>query len=290
MSSRGVAAVWITIYVMKNTATAVSRRTVLSLVFSGTCALCQDTEQTSAWKVFAEWIATLDARSLQQNTDNTLASYKTKLMQGEASAAEADLVIAQLNEYMVGHPSAFQAVAYNRIYESGAKVFTAEPTAFLSEVVKPLHPGKALDLGMGDGRNAVFLAQQGWEVLGIDLSEVGISRARERATRLGVKITALVQDADQFDYGSNRWDLVCIIYFSGYNFVRDLEKRVAASLRPGGHVVTEGPSGTPKGLLDRWVRWEPLGFNIIRLEYRAEKAEWGQSSFGRMLIQKRVRA
>lgn len=56
---------------------------------------------------------------------------------------------------------------------------------FLAEIIKGRKPGKALDIGTGEGRNALFLAAQGWEVTGFDISDVGIKLAREEAQKRG---------------------------------------------------------------------------------------------------------
>ena len=84
---------------------------------------------------------------------------------------------------------------------------------FLEERIKGRQPGTALDIGMGEGRNALFLATQGWEVTGFDISDVGVQLAREAAQQRGVKLKAVVEDADRFDYGRQRWDLV--VYTGG---------------------------------------------------------------------------
>jgi SAM-dependent methyltransferase len=78
---------------------------------------------------------------------------------------------------------------------------------FLAETIKGRKPGKALDIGMGEGRNALFLATQGWEVTGFDISDVGVQLARETAQKRGLKLETLVDDVDRFDYGRQRWDL-----------------------------------------------------------------------------------
>src|SRR5262245_3309489 len=72
---------------------------------------------------------------------------------------------------------------------------------FLAERIKGRKPGTALDIGIGEGRNALFLATQGWEVTGFDISDVAVTLAQEAAQQRGVKIKALVEDADRFDYG-----------------------------------------------------------------------------------------
>jgi SAM-dependent methyltransferase len=103
------------------------------------------------------------------------------------------------------------------------------------EMVRGRPPGNALDLGMGQGRNALYLAQLGWDVTGVDISDVGITRAKEQAARLGVKLDARLQSADEFDFGKDRWDLVTVIYFSPRPYVA----RIRESLKPGGLVLVE---------------------------------------------------
>lgn len=109
---------------------------------------------------------------------------------------------------------------------------------FLAEMIKGRKPGTALDIGIGEGRNALFLATQGWEVTGFDISDVGVKLAREAAQQSGVKLEAFVEDADRFDYGKQRWDLVVGIYMHAV-ITRNAEK-IIESLKPGGIIVVEG--------------------------------------------------
>src|SRR6185369_1228421 len=108
---------------------------------------------------------------------------------------------------------------------------------FLAEAVKGRPPGKALDIGMGQGRNSLFLAALGWEVTGFDISEVGVKQAQAEAAKRGLKIDARVGDVDKFDYGKARWDLVLGLYMHEY-LARNAGK-VVASLKPGGLLVVE---------------------------------------------------
>ena len=119
--------------------------------------------------------------------------------------------------------------------ESSSVNFNKGPNAFLIEMVRGLKPGKALDVGMGQGRNALFLAQQGWDVTGFDKSEEGVRQALEQAGKLKVHIDARVQNSADFDFGTQRWDLVVLCYL---NF-RPLLERVRQSLKPGGVVILE---------------------------------------------------
>lgn len=109
---------------------------------------------------------------------------------------------------------------------------------FLAEAVKGRKPGKALDIGMGQGRNSLFLAALGWDVTGFDISEVGVKQAQAEAKKRNLKINAQVGDVDKFDYGKERWDLVLGLYMHEY-LTRNAGK-VMDSLKPGGLLVVEG--------------------------------------------------
>jgi SAM-dependent methyltransferase len=109
---------------------------------------------------------------------------------------------------------------------------------FLGDSVRDRQPGAALDIGMGQGRNSLFLAALGWQVTGFDISEVGVKQAQAEAARRGLKIDARVGDVDKFDYGKERWNLVVGMYMDEY-LTRNAAK-VIASLKPGGVLVVEG--------------------------------------------------
>ena len=109
---------------------------------------------------------------------------------------------------------------------------------FLAERIKGRKPGTALDIGIGEGRNALFLATQGWEVTGFDISDIAVKLAQEAAQQRGVKLEAFVEDADRFDYGRQRWDLVVGMYMHAV-ITRNAEK-IMESLKPGGLLVVEG--------------------------------------------------
>lgn len=125
---------------------------------------------------------------------------------------------------------------WNRVFSNPKPIFNSNPNAFLAEVVRGRSPGVALDLGMGQGRNALFLAQQGWKVTGVDISDVGLAKAREQARTLGVQLNTILQNADDFDFGKERWDLVAMIYFPPRPYV----SRIREGLKAGGIVVVEG--------------------------------------------------
>ncbi|MGH9695337.1 MAG: class I SAM-dependent methyltransferase, partial [Bryobacteraceae bacterium] len=90
--------------------------------------------------------------------------------------------------------------------------FNRQPSRLLVDAIRGRKPGAAVDLGMGQGRNAIYLAQHGWQVTGVDLSDIAISQAKERATQLGVKLNTVLDGLDQYDLGRNRWNLIALFY------------------------------------------------------------------------------
>jgi protein-L-isoaspartate O-methyltransferase len=115
------------------------------------------------------------------------------------------------------------------------KVFNTAPNTLLVETVRGLAPGTALDADMGEGRNALYLAQKGWQVTGVDVAEKALAFAQQRAHTLGVPLTTEVHDMATYDWGTNKWDLIVLSYAGG----RDYAPRVFQALKPGGLVVLE---------------------------------------------------
>ena len=114
--------------------------------------------------------------------------------------------------------------------------FNLKPNQLLVDTVKGRKPGTALDLAMGQGRNAVFLATAGWKVTGVDISEEGMKVARDAAAAKKVKLETVNADLDKWDLGKDRWDLVTLIYAGDSH---PLIERVKPSLKKGGLFVVE---------------------------------------------------
>lgn len=88
---------------------------------------------------------------------------------------------------------------YDRIYSSHERVFgNGKPDRIIKEVAQQVGRGQALDLGSGEGRNAIYLATRGFAVTALDASPVGIARMRRSACALGVSINARVEDIRHF--------------------------------------------------------------------------------------------
>lgn len=120
------------------------------------------------------------------------------------------------------------------------QLWSSDPDAALVELVAPLVPGTALDLGCGPGRNAVWLAKKGWTVTGVDASEVGLAQACERASRAGVEIETMQADILSFE-PSRGFDLVLLANIHLREPERSRAIKIAArALEPGGHLFVIG--------------------------------------------------
>ncbi len=126
--------------------------------------------------------------------------------------------------------------AYNEIYSSQPEQFSHEPNAFLVRAIQGRKPGRELDVAMGQGRNALWLASQGWTVTGFDISDVAVAQARKQAEAKRLNIETFVLPYEQFDWGKDRWDLIVFSYF----LPQAVLPKVWDSLRVGGLIVVEG--------------------------------------------------
>jgi tellurite methyltransferase len=113
--------------------------------------------------------------------------------------------------------------------------FGKEPNPFLKKHIRLLPKGKALDIASGEGRNAVFLAQNGFEVNAVDISERGLKKAQKLAQGRGVKINTFLVDLDQYQIEKERYDLIANFYF----LKRRLIPRIRKGLKKGGKVIFE---------------------------------------------------
>ena len=151
---------------------------------------------------------------------------------------------------------------WNKVYSTGDAIFVHHPTELLVNAIKGRRPGTALDIGMGQGRNSIFLAQQGWDVTGFDPSEEGVRQARERAAKLGLHLRTLVVDEENFDLGTAQWDLIVMTYVRR---VRPGDAdRFARALRPHGIFVYESNNvGAQNELLKYVLAWRILHFEDV---------------------------
>jgi len=110
-----------------------------------------------------------------------------------------------------------------------------EPNPFLKRVLRFLPKGIALDVAAGEGRNAAFLAEHGFDVDAIDISEQGLKKARRLAREMGVRVRTIRADLDRYPIEEGRYDLIANFYF----LRRSLIPKLKRGLRQGGKIIFE---------------------------------------------------
>ena len=135
--------------------------------------------------------------------------------------------------------------AWNDRYAQADLVWTAEPNRTFATEVASLPPGTALDLGAGEGRNAIWLAQQGWRTTAVDFSDVALDKARQLAEARGVDIDTVVADLTEYAPPAEAYDLVAVIYLHLPAPQRtEVHRRAAAAVAPGGTLIVLGHDTT----------------------------------------------
>jgi 2-polyprenyl-3-methyl-5-hydroxy-6-metoxy-1,4-benzoquinol methylase len=181
-----------------------------------------------AYLEFRQWF---NAQPEGIQDGDVLESYRAHLATRGLDAGEIDRRIAWLREG--GRRQ--EVEMWNRVLTAENPRFNTDPNAFLVRMIERRPTGRALDVGMGQGRNAIWLARQGWDVTGFDPADRAVALARELAAEAGVTIATETVGSEEFDWGSERWDLVVLSYVT----VREWVDTIHRALRPGGLVVLE---------------------------------------------------
>jgi SAM-dependent methyltransferase len=222
-------------------------------------------EGRAAYEAFVRWKGEPAQASLEY--DAALTRYRDKLKREGAPEAAVDRTM----RLIVAHD---EGALYDRVYAE-TPTFNTKPNQLLVDAVSGRAPGRALDVGMGQGRNAIYLARQGWQVTGFDVSAVGVKRAQDQAAAAGLQLTGVHASDEEFDFGRSRWDLIAIIYAIEKRSVL----RVRDALKPGGLVVVEaGHVETSKASFE--YRTNELleifqGFRILKYEDTRGRYDWG---------------
>jgi SAM-dependent methyltransferase len=123
-------------------------------------------------------------------------------------------------------------------YETAELIWSADPNMFLPPLVAGLEVGAALDLACGEGRNTIWLADEGWDATGVDFSSVGIEKARKIAG--DTVVSWVVADVTTF-VPHRKFDLVLIVYVHlNANAMENLFARAVEALAPGGTLIGLG--------------------------------------------------
>lgn len=232
-----------------------------------------------ALAVFLAWRNSSENKQL--SWEAATKKYLAKLVRDGLSPEQAGKTLSIVSSHDEG---AF----YDPVYANTNPTFPTAPSKLLAEAVAGLKPGKALDVGMGQGRNSLFLATRGWDVTGFDTSKMGLEQARKAAAAANVTIRALHASDEEFDFGVAQWDLIAILY--------PIEKRsvfrVRQALKPGGIVVVECSHKEGANAPFEYETNELLrifeGFRIVHYEDRMGQHEWARKTLRmvRLIAQK----
>jgi len=125
-------------------------------------------------------------------------------------------------------------------YSSEVYVYGTQPNDFLKENFTSIPRGRVLSLAEGEGRNAVFLAKQGYSVSAVDSSLAGIDKGKKLARSNGVEVEFIHADLVEYDFGENQWDGIISIFFPLPSLQRQaLYKKVEKGLEKNGVFLLE---------------------------------------------------
>jgi SAM-dependent methyltransferase len=244
------------------------------------------------WQQYIKWLPSAPPTG---SAGPIYAAYRKHLLAGGASEADADNQLAVIRRMSRSRPEA-RRIIFNNVYSSSEPGFITKPNALLVAAVTGRKPGRALDVGMGQGRNAVFLAVEGWDVTGFDISEVGLEVAKKSAARVGVKINTVLKSREEFDFGAAQWDLIVITYENIPLETPSYARRLREALRPGGLIVIETTASDSGQPLTRSVDVDPEqllrvfdGFRILHFEDTVAMPDWGKEKtrLARFVAQKK---
>jgi SAM-dependent methyltransferase len=164
---------------------------------------------------------------------------------------------------------------WDKRFSEPGYAYGTEPNEFLVEVAPRLPPGPVLSLGEGEGRNGVYLAQLGHDVLGIDQSAIGLAKVERLAAARGVAIRTKVANLADLVIDTGRWaGILCFFVHMPQPLRADVFRRAVQGLAPGGMFVLEafGPAQLAHGTggpreLDRLASMAQLQTELAGLEW-----------------------
>ena len=161
---------------------------------------------------------------------------------------------------------------WEQCYSRSERVWSGKVNATMASVVSELAPGTAIDLGCGEGGDVLWLAEQGWTALGLDISATAVGRARDEAAARGLDSASFeAVDLDAWEPEPASVDLVTASFFQS-NVALDrtaILRRAMTALRPGGRLVTVSHAAPPS-----WAKDHPA----TMVSVQDEAAQLGGSS------------
>lgn len=224
-----------------------------------------------AWSEFKTWFETEGTPGAPADV---LTAYSAKLKERGVPGPEAQGRLQQIEVYGKLHPDEARALHFNRIFTWSAAPFSRRPSEFLKRVASGRKPGLALDIAMGQGRNSLWLATNGWTVSGYDISDEGIRQAQAAAAAAGVKLDTTLASHETFPLGEAKWDLIVMCF--AFTKLSDTAymKTVRDALRPGGVLLVEGFGGGPPRQLNM-ILSAFLDYRVLVYEELPDVSDWG---------------
>ena len=176
---------------------------------------------------------------------------------------------------------------WNKKYREASAATWRVPDPFLpwafSQYILPMFPhgGSAVDFAGGAGRHGIWLAEQGWEVTLIDISDAGVDLARQSAGLVATRVHFVVDDLTEFKASQTRFDLAMVFFYLD----RRIFSEIVKSLRPGGLLIYKtnrataapqmGESANPAYLLEAGELLQLLepGAGMRVLHHREDDSE-----------------
>jgi SAM-dependent methyltransferase len=133
------------------------------------------------------------------------------------------------------------AAMWDELYRGSELVWSGRPNRFVEEELAGLPAGRAVDLAAGEGRNAIWLAEQGWEVDAVDFSAVALAKAERLAAERGVRLRTVCSDLTAWSAPDDAYDLAVIAYLHlAWPQVAQVLRLAASAVRTGGTLLLVG--------------------------------------------------
>jgi hypothetical protein len=235
-------------------------------IFCGISAAQQKgASDATIWDEYVKWVEALKPLPAGQHA-NAGEVYIQALKDRGVPAEEAERRWGRVSAIRRGSPDR-EKIYWNGTFKLGGG--PSDPLRLLQKSIRKVAAGRALDPGMGRGRNGIWLASLGWDVTGYDISADALNVAQAYAEKAGVKVRTMESSHDKFDFGTNQWDLIVC----SYNFMDLTDPKwppvLWNALKPKGIVVwqtfvapapNEAQPSSAK-ILEGWAR-----FHLVRFE------------------------
>ena len=158
-------------------------------------------------------------------------------------------------------------------YSGREPIWSGRVNETMASVVREFTPGTALDLGCGEGGDVLWLAEQGWQAHGLDISATAVDRAREAAAERGLEAaTFTATDLSTWEPEPSSLDLVTASFFQSTVALdrTAILRRAATALRPGGHLVVTSHAAPPSWAPDHPAKMVSIDEEVEQLARPAE--------------------